>query len=52
MSKEDKARFSFLVIITVIVMMTNVYTTTQMNRRGLNMLDAAFDSYLTSTARQ
>ncbi|MDO4560927.1 MAG: hypothetical protein Q4C86_08245 [bacterium] len=52
MSNEDRIRFSFLLIITVIVFTMNVRMMTQANRRGLNELDALFDGYLTSTARQ
>lgn len=51
MSNEDKARFSFLMIVTVIVMVFNVQTKTEMDRRGLNMLDMAFNDYISSTAR-
>lgn len=51
MSNEDRIRFSFLLIITVIVFTLNVQIT-QANRRGLSELDSLFDGYLTSTARQ
>ena len=52
MSNDDRIGFSFLLIITVIVFTMNVRMMTQANRRGLNELDALFDGYLTSTARQ
>ena len=51
MSKEDKIRFSFLLIVTVIVMAMNIQIVTMTNRRGLSMLDTMFDNYLVSTAR-
>lgn len=51
MSKEDKIRFSFLLIVTIIVMAMNIQIVTTTNRRGLTMLDSMFDNYLVSTAR-
>ena len=51
MSKEDKIRFSFLLIVTVIVMAMNIQIVTTTNRRGLTMLDSMFDNYLVSTAQ-
>lgn len=51
MSKEDKIRFSFLLIVTIIVMAMNIQVVTTTNRRGLSMLDTMFDNYLVSTAR-
>ena len=51
MSKEDKIRFSFLLIVTIIVMAMNIQIVTTTNRRGLTMLDTMFDDYLVSTAR-
>ena len=51
MSKEDKIRFSFLLIVTIIVMAMNIQIVTTTNRRGLTMLDSMFDSYLVSTAQ-
>ena len=44
MSKEDKIRFSFLLIVTVIVMAMNIQIVTTTNRRGLSMLDTMFDN--------
>ena len=38
MSKEDKIRFSFLLIVTIIVMAMNIQIVTTTNRRGLTML--------------
>ena len=52
MSSEDRIRFSFLIIITIIVFTMNVRLMTPADRRGLGELDAIFDGYLTSTARQ
>ncbi|HIR17031.1 hypothetical protein [uncultured Cloacibacillus sp.] len=51
MSKEDKIRFSFLLIVTIIVMAMNIQIVTTTNRRGLTMLDSMFDNYLVSTAQ-
>ncbi|OUO93223.1 hypothetical protein [Cloacibacillus sp. An23] len=51
MSKEDKIRFSFLLIVTVIVMAMNIQIVTVTNRRGLETLDSMFNDYLVSTAR-
>ena len=51
MSKEDKIRFSFLLIVTIIVMAMNIQIVTTSNRRGLTMLDSMFDNYLVSTAQ-
>lgn len=51
MSKEDKIRFSFLLIVTIIVMAMNIQIVTTTNRRGLTMLDSMFDDYLVSTAQ-
>ena len=51
MSKEDKIRFSFLLIVTIIVMAMNLQIVTTTNRRGLTMLDSMFDDYLVSTAQ-
>ncbi len=51
MSKEDKIRFSFLLIVTIIVMAMNIQVVTTTHRRGLAMLDTMFDDYLVSTAR-
>ena len=51
MSKEDKIRFSFLLIVTIIVMAMNLQIVTTTNRRGLTMLDSMFDNYLVSTAQ-
>ena len=51
MSREDKIRFSFLLIVTIIVMAMNIQIVTTTNRRGLTMLDSMFDDYLVSTAR-
>ena len=51
MSKEDKIRFSFLLIVTIIVMAMNIQIVTTTNRRGLTMLDSMFDHYLVSTAQ-
>ena len=50
-SKEDKIRFSFLLIVTIIVMAMNIQIVTTTNRRGLTMLDSMFDNYLVSTAQ-
>ena len=44
MSKEDKIRFSFLLIVTIIVMAMNIQIVTTTNRRGLTMLDSMFES--------
>lgn len=51
MSREDKIRFSFLLIVTIIVMAMNIQVVTTTHRRGLTMLDTMFDDYLVSTAR-
>lgn len=51
MSKEDQIRFSFLLIVTIIVMAMNIQIVTTTNRRGLTMLDSMFDNYLVSTAQ-
>lgn len=51
MSKEDKIRFSFLLIVTIIVMAMNIQIVTTTNRRGLTMLDSMFDNYLVSTTQ-
>ncbi len=51
MSKEDKIRFSFLLIVTIIVMAMNIQVVTTTHRRSLTMLDTMFDDYLVSTAR-
>lgn len=51
MSKEDKIRFSFLLIVTIIVMAMNIQIVTTTNRRGLTMLDSMFDNYLVSKAQ-
>ena len=51
MSKEDKIRFSFLLIVTIIVMAMNIQIVTTTNRRGLTMLDSKFANYLVSTAQ-
>lgn len=51
MSKEDKIRFSFLLIVTIIVMAMNIQIVMTTNRRGLTMLDSMFDNYLVSTAQ-
>ena len=51
MSKEDKIRFSFLLIVTIIVMAMNIQIVTTTNRCGLTMLDSMFDNYLVSTAQ-
>ena len=51
MSKEDKIRFSFLLIVTILVMAMNIQIVTTTNRRGLTMLDSMFDNYLVSTAQ-
>ena len=51
MSKEDKIRFSFLHLVTIIVMAMNIQIVTTTNRRGLTMLDSMFDNYLVSTAQ-
>ena len=51
MSKEDKIRFSVLLIVTIIVMAMNIPIVTTTNRRGLTMLDSMFDDYLVSTAQ-
>ena len=51
MSNEDRIRFSFLLIITVIVFTLTVQIH-HANRRGPRELDSLSDAYLTSTARQ
>ena len=51
MSKEDKIRFSFLLIVTITVMAMNIETVTTSNRRGRTMLDSMFDNSLVSTAQ-
>ena len=43
MSSEDRIRFSFLLIITIIVFTMNVRLMTPADRRGLGELDAIFD---------
>lgn len=51
MSRENKMRFSFLLIVTIIVMTMNIRIVSATNSRGLAMLDSMFDDYLVSTAR-
>lgn len=50
MGKEDKMRLSFLVIVTVIVMMFNIHSMSASDRKGLKALDSIFNGYLTQTA--
>lgn len=51
MSRENKMRFSFLLIVTIIVMSMNIRIVTTTNSRGLAMLDSMFNDYLASTAK-
>lgn len=51
MSEEDKKRLSFLLIVTVIVFALSTHALKRVNERGLSELDAAFNGYLSATAR-
>ena len=51
MSQENKMRFSFLLIVTIIVMAMNIRVVAATNSSGLAMLDSMFNDYLVSTAQ-